>query len=101
MTNEEQESKLREELERGQQAKQLLEHPMLVNALAQLEKDTVRRLKEAPVRDREGQHELVLMLKVADKFKSDLKNHVKTGELAKFGLIDLAKKATNIFKLRS
>jgi hypothetical protein len=95
------EIKLHEELKKGQLAKELLEHPLLSEVIENLEKDAIHRLKTAPVRDIEGQHELVLMLKVIDKFKSDLKHHIKTGELARFSLMDLAKKASNVFKMRS
>jgi hypothetical protein len=90
------ETKLREEINKGHQAKELLENPLLADALKALEEDTIKKLKEAPVRDYEGQHELFLMLKLIEKFEHDLKRHIQTGRLASISLTDLLNRAKKI-----
>lgn len=70
------------EVYEGQQAQYILDHPLTVRAFTQLESEIVEQWAECPLRDRDGQHELLLMLKVARKFKAIFHGYIDTGKLA-------------------
>ncbi len=70
------------EIIEGQQAQYILDHPLTVRAFSQIEKEIVEQWAECPLRDREGQHELLLMLKVMRKFKIIFQTYVDAGMVA-------------------
>ena len=70
------------ELERGNDAKRLLENPIYQEAIDALRNGIVDKWRSAPIRDKEGMHELKLM----DKLLTDIEGYIKaiadTGKLA-------------------
>ncbi len=70
-----------QDLSRAAQARELLEHPLLVEALEAFEKEVIAEWKKSPARDQEGRERLFLMLKASDKFRSCLESMVTTGKL--------------------
>lgn len=70
-----------QDLSRAAQARELLEHPLLVEALEAFEKEVIAEWKKSPARDQEGREKLFLMLKAQEKFKQCLTSMVTTGKL--------------------
>jgi len=70
------------EIIEGQQAQYILDHPLTVRAFKQLEDEVVEQWASCPLRDREGQHELLLMLKVVRKFKIIFQSYIDAGMVA-------------------
>lgn len=64
----------------------MLQDPLFVEACERLEKDIVEAWARTGIRDKEGQHELHLMLQTARKFKAIFADIVATGELQKDAL---------------
>lgn len=69
-------------IERGQQAARLLNDPMLVDAFDQVAVGLHQAWENAPIRDREGQHELKLMLKLLNDVRANLAITLENGTLA-------------------
>ena len=83
---------------RGQQAKELLEHPLLAEAFTTLEQEILSEWQNSPARDIEGREKLWMMLKLAQRVKSALETLVDTGKLAKHQLIERQSLLPNIFR---
>lgn len=77
---------LYEDSQRGFEAEQLLENPIFKEALANVRAGIINAWAEAPLRDREGAHELKLMLKLLDDVALNIKRVVDTGKMAKIQL---------------
>lgn len=73
---------LSNEMNRGARAEALLNDEILAESLQSIEQAILDRWAESPIADREGQHELRLMLKVCHDFKRNLQEVVRTGKLA-------------------
>lgn len=67
---------------RANKAKQLLEEPLIKESFERLEQDIFEAWSQTGIRDKEGQHELLLMIQTARKFKALFTQIVQTGELA-------------------
>jgi hypothetical protein len=81
VTNEE-ELRLVRESERGARANALLASDIYREAVGKVEAGILERWKAAPIRDREGQHELRLMLKALQDVCGYLNEVAETGRLA-------------------
>jgi hypothetical protein len=68
---------------RAEKAQQLLNDPMIAEAFERLEKDVAEAWARSSIRDTEGQHELLLIMQTARKFKAIFSEYVATGELLK------------------
>lgn len=68
---------------RGEQAEQLLAHPLIVEARERLEAEIFRQFKESHLRDKEGREYLRLMQHVATLFFGYLESAVSDGKVAK------------------
>jgi hypothetical protein len=66
---------------RGESAKRLLNDPLFVESLEKLESDIFEAWARTGIRDKEGQHELLLMVQTARKFKALLATVLMTGEV--------------------
>lgn len=66
---------------RAERAKQLLEDPLIKESLEKLEQDVFEAWARSGIRDKEGQHELLLMIQTARKFKGLLEAVVITGQI--------------------
>lgn len=69
-------------IERGQHAERLLNDPMLTDAFDQVAVGLHQAWESAPIRDREGQHELKLMLKLLNDVRANLAITLESGKLA-------------------
>ena len=84
---------LDEEVRRAQEAKMLLEHPLLVEALNAIRNELQQSWECSPVRDTEGRELIFLGMKVLKQLEGMLQTHVTTGKLATFQLQALEKGA--------
>src|ERR1700760_631055 len=73
---------LQSEMERGRQATELLEHPLLQEALRVLRQDFQTAWVNSPARDSEGRERLWHLVKLVDRFESYLTEVVTTGRMA-------------------
>lgn len=70
------------DLERGAHADRLLKDVMLSEAFDNVRKAIHERWEHAPLSDREGQHELLLMLRLLNDVRSNLEQAVADGNFA-------------------
>lgn len=68
---------------RGDHAARLLNDPLLRDAFDQVRQGIHEAWARAPLRDREGQHELKLMLKLLHDVEANLQRVVENGKLAR------------------
>jgi hypothetical protein len=66
---------------RAERAKQLLADPLIADSLKRLETDIFEAWAKTGIRDKEGQHELLLMVQTARKFRALFEQLVMTGEV--------------------
>lgn len=71
------------EISRGVRAQQILEDELFKEAYRILEQDIFDAWSQSKIRDKDGQHELLLMIQTARKFKAIFEHIVATGEMAK------------------
>ncbi len=67
---------------KGREAQQLLDNPLLAEAIESMRAQVVQQWKECPIRDKEGQTLLLQLAKVTDKFEGILRGTIETGKLA-------------------
>ena len=68
-------------IHRAERAKQLLAEPLIKDAFERLEKDVFDAWSKTGIRDKEGQHELLLMIQTARKFRALFEQIVMTGQI--------------------
>ncbi len=68
-------------IRRGESARRLLNDPLFMEAMERIEKDVFEAWSRSAIRDKEGQHELLLMIQTARKFKAIFEDVLLTGEL--------------------
>jgi hypothetical protein len=68
-------------IHRAERAKQLLAEPLIADSLKRLETDIFEAWAKTGIRDKEGQHELLLMMQTARKFRALFEQIVITGEI--------------------
>lgn len=73
-------------IKRGDLANRILQDAIFVECMEKLEKDVFEAWARSGVRDKEGQHELFLMIQTARKFKALFESLVATGEIEKNAL---------------
>lgn len=71
-----------EAIVRGQRAKAMLSDSLFIDAMQTLEADVFEAWSRCAIRDKDGQHELLLMIQTARKFKAIFEQIVATGEFA-------------------
>ncbi len=86
------EFKLTQELDRGARAKEILENELYLEAWTSVEQALIQKWRDCPVRDKEGQHELKLMLKLLDDVKANLVHVLETGKFAESRLQELKRR---------
>lgn len=93
-------SNLAHEMGRGARAEALLNDEIIKDAFDTVEKAIVDKWRDSPVGDREGQHELRLMLKAFLDVKKNIEEHVRTGKLAtaQFNEENRLKRFKNLFR---
>lgn len=88
---------LEEELRRAQQAKELLEHPLLVEAFDVLKRQVLDTWKNSAVRDVEGRERLFMAARILEQVEGLLREFVTTGKFAALQIEALRKGTTNEF----
>lgn len=73
---------LAREISRGNAARQVLENALFKESWAVVENAIIERWRNSPIADREGQHELRLMLHILASVKNELTTVLDTGKLA-------------------
>lgn len=71
---------------RAADAKKLLEHPLLEEALRLIDAEIISVWESCPSRDKEGREELWRLKKTATKFRGILQGVVESGQLAEHAL---------------
>ncbi len=79
---EDEEVQLKREMSRGQQARELLEHPMFVEAFDKVRSGILQSWEASPIRDEDGQRTLRLMLKVLGDVRKNIEEVAQTGKIA-------------------
>jgi len=74
--------KIEQRLERGARAKQLLDDPLLLEAFASVRQAIHDKWEAAPLADRDGKHELHLMLKLLTDVKANIELFLADGQMA-------------------
>lgn len=79
-----------EQVLRGEEARQLLEHPLLVEAFQTIEQEVTQAWQNSPARDVEGRENLWLQRKLLQKLRGQLEEVMETGKVAKASLAQRA-----------
>ncbi len=74
---------LSEELRRGELATAVLENPIYAESWELVRAGIIQAWESAPIRDKEGQNELKLMLKVLGDVRKTVEQTMQTGKLAR------------------
>lgn len=82
------EKQLFEEMQRGNEARQLLEHPYLSGAFKSVRETIHEKWAESPVRDSEGREKLFQMLALLKMVENQIRGHIETGQQAEIVLND-------------
>lgn len=77
---------LSDELRRGEQARLLIENELYREAVEKVRQGIIDKWMDAPLRDREGHHELKIMLKLLGELTGYLNMTMETGKLARIQL---------------
>lgn len=72
-----------EELRRGEQARQVIENEIYAEAWKSVRDGIISAWESAPIRDKEGQNELKLMLKLLTDVRRNIETVMNTGKMAK------------------
>ncbi len=70
------------DLNKAQQVRQLLENPMLVEALAEIERKWAEAWRKSVPSDVEGREKAYRILLALDEFYAELQTHLESGRLA-------------------
>ena len=84
-----------EETRRAGRAKQLLDDPMVRDALDDIERAVIDNIEICPPEKTIAQHQLCMMLGVVRKFRRVFRTHMETGKLVEIG--EARKKKFGIF----
>ena len=74
---------LSEELRRGELAASVLDNPIYAESWELVRAGIIAAWENAPIRDKEGQNELKLMLKVLGDVRKTVEQTMQTGKLAR------------------
>lgn len=69
-------------ISRARNATQLVENPMFRETFTLVRDGLINALVDCPIRDREGAHELKLMLKLLGDLEGNIKRVIDTGKMA-------------------
>lgn len=76
------EQKLLQEMQRGQQAKGLLEHPLLLEAFSTIRETYLMQWESSPARDTEGREKIWTYLRQLEALRAHLTTVLQTGQMA-------------------
>lgn len=81
---------LHEQVTRADEARTLLEHPLLAQAFQSMKDEVIEQWQKAPAHDVAGREKLWLTLKLLDKLQGTLRQTVETGKVARKSLLQRA-----------
>ena len=70
------------EIQRGQQAKRILEDPIYIEALQKVSQELDQEWINSPIRDTEGRERIYMMKKMLNVLLVQIKSVLETGKLA-------------------
>tara|TARA_B110000263_G_C15292080_1_gene503857 strand:+ start:1595 stop:1840 length:246 start_codon:yes stop_codon:yes gene_type:complete len=70
------------EIQRGQQAKRILEDPIYVEAIQKVSQELDQEWINSPIRDTEGRERIYMMKKMLNVLLVQIKSVLETGKLA-------------------
>lgn len=73
-----------QDVNRAHAAKRLMEDPLLIEAFDGIRQTILNMIESAPIRDRDGVHELKLMLKILKDVRAHLELAIADGKVAEF-----------------
>ena len=73
---------LEKEIQRGQQAKRILEDPIYIEALQKVSAELRQEWLNSPIRDTEGRERIYMMKKMLNVLHVQLQSVMETGKLA-------------------
>jgi len=73
---------LEKEIQRGQQAKRILEDPIYIEALQKVSQELDQEWINSPIRDTEGREKIYMMRKMLGVLHVQLQSVMETGKLA-------------------
>lgn len=87
-------------LSRANRARDLLDNQEFENAVQAVRQALLDRFEECPIRDKEGQHEIKLMLKLLGDVKANLQSVVDSGKVVthRISMLDRARKGIHAFR---
>ena len=87
-------------LARRDLADQLLANPEFERAFSAVRQALLDRFEECPIRDKEAQHEIKLMLKLLGDVKANLQSVIDSGKVVihRNSMLDRAKRGINAFR---
>lgn len=87
-------------LARADRARDLLDNQEFENAVRAVRQALLDRFEECPIRDKEGQHEIKLMLKLLGDVKANLQSVVDSGKVVthRISMLDRARKGIHAFR---
>lgn len=91
----------RQAMNRAAKAQALLNDPELTAAFVAVRESILKRMEDCPIRDRDGLHELKLMLKLTADVRANLLSVVNTGKVieSRIDMLERAKKGiANAFR---
>lgn len=92
------EFKLTRELDRGNKAQEILDNELFKEAWQSVETALIQKWRDCPIRDKEGAHEIKLMLKLLDDVKGNIERVVESGKLAESRLQELKRRVAKAFR---
>lgn len=72
---------LSNQVSRGAQASRLLDDPIYLEAISQVRNGILNKWTSSPITDKDGQHELRLLLRALDEIEGYIKDVAVTGKL--------------------
>lgn len=90
----------RRQIARAEKAAKLLNDPELIAAFEAVRQALIERWEAAPIRDKEGAHELKLQLKLLADVRANLQAVVNTGKVLehRISMLDRAKRGIDAFR---
>lgn len=85
-------SDIDQEIRKAEEARRLLDEPMMKQAFLNIESGLVENLKKVPIGDTKTQHELVLTLQLLTKLKGHFLTVMQTGQMARIQKESMAKR---------
>lgn len=88
------------EAEQGRKAELLLDNPIYKDSIEAVREAIIAQWQACPIRDKEGQHELKLMLKLLNDLTANIRLVAETGKLAKLQIDQsLGRRARNLLNV--